>query len=110
MVCLGVNRISMIRSINYALKCLHPLLDKIDSVEWFLTQWNNRHEMLNLGIVIIFRALIVIPVSLYAKTIVTIICVFTRPRAALAAIPRNWRKLVFCVDSATIPELLPGIE
>jgi hypothetical protein len=32
------------------------------------------------------------------------------PYESLCAIPKNWRKVVFALDCATLPEVLPGIE
>ena len=47
---------------------------------------------------------------LVAKVAATAYSVLTRPIHSLSAMPGNWHRIVFCVDSYTVPELMPGLE
>ncbi|MEH2492151.1 hypothetical protein [Bradyrhizobium sp. AZCC 2230] len=49
-------------------------------------------------------------ILLFGKSAAVIIETIARPLDSLAAIPDNWRKTVLCTDSATLPEIIPGLE
>jgi hypothetical protein len=45
---------------------------------------------------------------LIAKFLAFLVSILTAPVDAIGSIPENWRKVVLCTDTATLPELLPG--
>lgn len=44
------------------------------------------------------------------KVVAGIAGLVTRPIESLTYIPENWRKIVLCTDTATLPEIIPGIS
>jgi len=61
------------------------------------------------GIVIsTISAAIIVLLSIVIKVLVTTYNFFFHFLECLEAIPSNWRKVVLCTDTATLPELIPG--
>jgi hypothetical protein len=61
-------------------------------------------------LLIILSILLFLVLTLAIKIGVSVYNAATRPVESIAAIPSNWRRVVLCTDSATIPEILAGIE
>lgn len=55
----------------------------------------------------LFFAEIVIVIAL--KIAIAVHNFLMHPLGSLGAIPRNWRRVVLCTDTATAPEIIPGI-
>jgi hypothetical protein len=50
-----------------------------------------------------------VAVSIIIKIGVTSFNLFMHPLESIGALPGNWRRVVLCTDTATAPEILPGI-
>jgi hypothetical protein len=70
--------------------------------------------LLSMSLYTLVFALIITPLFVVAitfvKIFVTVLFLVRHPFASIGAIPENWRKVVLCTDSFTIPEILPRIE
>lgn len=53
---------------------------------------------------------VVIAATFLAKFAVVIYNIFTNFMHSFGSVPHNWRRIVLCTDSKTVPELVPGIE
>lgn len=76
--------------------------------------WRNQVERVlmlpYMALLMVASEVVVVFLSFVIKALVALTSVLTRPVETLAAIPRNWRDIVFCTDIATPPELLPGLD
>lgn len=78
-------------------------------------RWGGKGNRETFGLLCLtFVAVIAVFVTILLITLLKIYVVLTsilkNTRHILAALPKNWRKVVLCLDSATLPEILPGIE
>jgi hypothetical protein len=55
-------------------------------------------------------SILLLTLCTFAKVYCTFVNLLIHPFEALGSIPSNWRRVVLCTDSATVPELIPGIE
>lgn len=61
--------------------------------------------------VLLFLFLVVLPVGVLAiRTASILVVVILQPVNSLRALPANWYRVVFAMDSAHPPELVPGLE